>query len=451
MRLLNVNSKTITDPSPHNVEKKYAILSHRWEEPEVTYQDISSLADLANYPVDDVKAKSYEKILRACSQALADECSYIWIDTCCIDKTNSAELSEAINSMFAWYKSAHICYAYLFDVKDLDDPGQPFSRSKWFERGWTLQELIAPERVIFYSKEWVQIGTRAGLSEPISRITGIDDAILTRRSNYAEQMTIAKRMSWAANRVTFKIEDRAYSLLGLFGVNMPVIYGEGENAFIRLQHEIMKISNDSTIFAWRSASEVGRTSGLLASSPDDFKGSSELVCVSYDRFADCFGIADPRPAYTITNNGIQIQLPLIRSDNSRAAGLERFVACLPCSYPRKDWERYQFYGIRLQKSARRTLDRQYVRTDLHQTFKVTMPLSRQSGSRPSRFTVSEDIFVKEDDSSIFDILGIAPAISSVWSPQSLRARINVPNGFSLSTDPVEASSEYKLDVNVLLQ
>lgn len=127
---------------------------------------------------------------------------------------------------------------------------EEFSNSQWFRRGWTLQELIAPSNVIFVSRNWEEIGSKSSFAPSIERITGIDRGVLL--TNYQEEISVAKRMSWATGRQTTRGEDRAYSLLGLFGVYMPTIYGEGENAFIRLQIEIMKSSNDQSIFAWKS-------------------------------------------------------------------------------------------------------------------------------------------------------------------------------------------------------
>ena len=155
-----------------------------------------------------------------------DGFEHVWVDTCCIDKTNSAELSEAINSMFKWYQNATECYVYLLDVDGLQD----LAASRWFTRGWRLQERIAPESAVFFNKDWVEIGTKSSLANEISTITRIPASILTGQNN--EQYSVAQVMSWAAGRITTRIEDSGYSLLGLFGVNMPMIYGEGERGFL---------------------------------------------------------------------------------------------------------------------------------------------------------------------------------------------------------------------------
>ncbi|KAG1849880.1 heterokaryon incompatibility protein-domain-containing protein [Suillus subalutaceus] len=187
----------------------------------------------------------YSKIEGCCIQANEDRYRYVWIDTCCINKSSSSELSEAINSMFMWYKKAQICYTYLDDVSRCDTLLEEFSNSQWFRRGWTLQELIAPNNVVFFSCDWEEIGSKSSFAPLIEQITGIDRGVLL--MNYPEEVSVATRMSWAAGRQTTGVEDQAYLLLGLFGVYMPTIYREGEKAFVRLQVEIMKSSNVTTL------------------------------------------------------------------------------------------------------------------------------------------------------------------------------------------------------------
>ncbi|KAH8758214.1 heterokaryon incompatibility protein-domain-containing protein [Hyaloscypha finlandica] len=218
----------------------FAILSHTWGEEEVTLQDIKTK--------EATKLLGYEKVTKACSVAAADGFDYIWIDTCCIDKTSSAELSEALNSMYRWYQEAEECYAYLVDVphnsvnRVTGATGPEFRESRWFTRGWTLQELIAPSSVIFLDSEWQDMGTKSKLQCAISEITGIPGSFLL--GDDLRHASIAQRMSWASKRETTRIEDLAYSLMGLFGIYMPMLYGEGERAFIRLQEEIMRVSDD---------------------------------------------------------------------------------------------------------------------------------------------------------------------------------------------------------------
>ncbi|KAI1372320.1 putative ankyrin repeat-containing protein [Hypoxylon crocopeplum] len=274
---------------------QYAILSHTWDEAELTFQEKNGVAA--------PEKQGYRKVERCCSMARDCGHDYVWIDSCCIDKTSSEELSEAINSMYYWYQEATVCYAYLADVPHDPSrqlpilPDSEFSRSKWFRRGWTLQELIAPSEVIFLDREWKEIGTRSTLRDIISSITRIPVDILMGHHDF-ESLSVAQRMSWAAERETTKIEDRAYSLIGIFGINMPLIYGEGQKAFIRLQEEIMKILDDQTIFAWKSKKE--NHGGLLATSPDAFKESAGIVPFNHY-------ISSNIPL-TISNKGIHLGL-----------------------------------------------------------------------------------------------------------------------------------------------
>jgi hypothetical protein len=240
-----------------------------------------------------------------------------WIDTCCINKTSSAELSEAINSMFGWYERAEVCYAYLSDA--FTDPADlflndlRFEKSQWFRRGWTLQELLAPYYVDFFDKGWNWIGSKASLDELIKATTGISDLL-----NY-KAASVAQKMSWASKRETTRIEDQAYCLLGLFGVYMAPLYGEGESAFLRLQMEIINKVDDDSILAWDRDSQSG--SGLLATSPKDFAYCSSIVRLIWDT---------ERPPYTMTSRGLCVHLPLIPDDGS-VIGRQTSVAPLNCA------------------------------------------------------------------------------------------------------------------------
>lgn len=240
----------------------YAILSHTWGADEVTYQDLVS----GRGP----ERKGWVKITSCCAKALTEGYQYVWIDTCCIDKSSSAELSEAINSMFKWYQDAEVCYAYLADVElgprlgpveeQTRDPesaalvgsvAAALQESRWFTRGWTLQELLAPPDVVFFSATWRELGTRDTLAFLISMATKIDIQVL-RQQKSLSSFSVAQRLSWASQRQTSKVEDEAYCLMGLFGVSMPLLYGEGPKAFQRLQLEIIKECYDLSILAWAS-------------------------------------------------------------------------------------------------------------------------------------------------------------------------------------------------------
>jgi hypothetical protein len=220
----------------------YAILSHTWlvdNNEEVSFQDVQAGTG---------KSKAGWKKIQFCAdKAAADGLQYFWIDTCCIDKKNSTELSKAINSMFRWYQKAFRCYVYLADVSahnSNEHPQQnllsweaPFRTSLWFTRGWTLQELLAPTLVDFFSYEGERLGSKQSLEDMIHDITRIPKAAL--KGQPLKGFSHAERMSWTERRHTKEEEDQAYSLLGIFDVSMALIYGEGkEKAFKRLQKEI---------------------------------------------------------------------------------------------------------------------------------------------------------------------------------------------------------------------
>lgn len=295
MRLINATTMQLeyfmADPPP------YAILSHTWEDDEVTFQDFTD----PNRAVTSTK-KGFAKIQQACQLAKQASIAYAWVDTCCIDKTSSAELTEAINSMFAWYAESAVCYVFLSDIGAADaiDPLEPmpeFAASRWFTRGWTLQELIAPKVVEFYDQEWTLRGTKGGLSKVLERITLIDGQVL-RDSSVLADIPVARRMSWAATRVTTRVEDTAYCLLGIFDISMPMLYGEGKKAFIRLQEEIAKETNDLTLFAWQARdAKVQKYRGVLATSPAEFINANSIIVGNDRRFSDEFDM---------TNKGLRI-------------------------------------------------------------------------------------------------------------------------------------------------
>ncbi|EEU42514.1 uncharacterized protein NECHADRAFT_39749, partial [Fusarium vanettenii 77-13-4] len=236
MRLLDTSSYKLTEFHGEKIPP-YVILSHTWGEGEVLFHDIqNNTAESKN---------GFRKMIDCCQKAVEDGFQWVWIDTCCIDKSSSAELSEAINSMYQWYRDSTICYAYLEDVENVS---KRFTNSRWFTRGWTLQELIAPRIVELYTTHWEEIGTKRSLIAQIEGTTGIPARILHGES--VSTCNVAQRMSWASKRQTTRREDRAYSLMGLFQINMPLLYGEGDKAFVRLQEHILRQEEDYTIFAW---------------------------------------------------------------------------------------------------------------------------------------------------------------------------------------------------------
>ncbi|KAI0752920.1 heterokaryon incompatibility protein-domain-containing protein, partial [Daedaleopsis nitida] len=261
MRLVNTRTgEFLLASSP--TEVKYAVLSHVWsKDGEQLYQDVRALQSTTpeSEQTTDLDLESIAllgaspKIRGACARALADGFDYIWMDFCCIDKTSSAKVSDAVNSMYSWYSQSAMCYVYLDDVSDDDQPYEAesqFRASRWHTRMWTLPELLAPKHLTFLSANWKSLGTKQGLAKVIEEITGIASEVVTHAIPLTSA-SVARRMSWASRRATTRKEDEAYALMGLFGVNMPVMYGEGALAFIRLQEEILKILPDQTIFAWR--------------------------------------------------------------------------------------------------------------------------------------------------------------------------------------------------------
>ncbi|KAF5690182.1 beta transducin [Fusarium denticulatum] len=308
MRLVDANTLEVVEFMDHNVPK-YVILSHTWiTGQEVTFQDMQNKKGM--------ERSGYTKIRQACALAIENGFGHAWVDTCCIDKTSSAELSEAINSMMTWYERSEICYTYLADVPpdtDIHEPESSFAKSRWFERGWTLQELIAPSRLIFLYDDWSVMSERDDIVDLITQITGIDqtflsaptsDCLLQSRLHAA---SIAEKMSWASERKTTRIEDTAYCLLGIFGINMPLLYGEGTNAFLRLQEEIMKRSDDQTLLAWYLPEDGPDESGVLATSPAAFANCKDFIPCDV-------GMATP--PFQITNKGLRIEMPVSSADFS---------------------------------------------------------------------------------------------------------------------------------------
>lgn len=265
MRLLQTTNWTFHNHRPGEV---YCILSHRWnddDEQEIHYGDARS----GNWKQGSA---GYDKISGACRVARSMGYEWIWIDTCCINKDSDSELSEAINSMYLWYAEADVCLAYLVDVPATTrgDRLEPFRRSSWFTRGWTLQELLAPRDVQFFDTSYTFIGSKITLSKDIERVTGIPGPYLA-NSSMIKIACIAEVMSWASTRQTKRKEDMSYCLLGLLGINMPLLYGERDKAFLRLQKELLAQTNDQSIFAWGLTDQT--MCGMLASSPKCFAQS----------------------------------------------------------------------------------------------------------------------------------------------------------------------------------
>ncbi|KAI0206581.1 HET-domain-containing protein [Astrocystis sublimbata] len=328
MRLINVltlDFEEVTDPE----NTAYAILSHTWVEgQEVSLQDWMRWRRKSRGWQDIATRSGLAKILGACEMTKKHRLDFLWVDTNCIDKLSSAELSEAINSMFKWYELSTICFTYLSDVRtgrralrDLEKP------SRWFTRGWTLQELLASRQIIFFDQDWWSVGTKETLSSTISMITSINEKYLDGSKSF-RVASVAARMSWAASRQTSRREDMAYSLLGLFDINMPLLYGEGDGAFIRLQEEILKVSTDQTIFAWDFDGRVDWEQftprpawvSVLAPFPSCFSQSGSIEKATFTQLGAAM------ETWSMTNLGLVMNLPLLATTNKR-----RFFAVLQCT------------------------------------------------------------------------------------------------------------------------
>lgn len=365
MRLLQLNDDgevCFTRDFIHNIPP-YAILSHTWgqDSEEVTFQDV--------WGKTGNDKKGYKKILFCGEQARRDGLEYFWVDTCCIDKTNSAELTESINSMFAWYSKSFVTYVFLQDLRtSLEVPltTRVLKSCRWFTRGWTLQELIASRVVEFYDAEWGFRGTKNSLRPLLVSTTGIDKKVL-KSPSCLSSIPVAQRMSWAARRTTTRLEDQAYCLLGIFQVHMPLLYGEGNNAFMRLQEVIIQETNDLSLFAWKSDEQQSKQKfrGLLASSPAEFRDAGNVQRVLDGRLSDEFAV---------TNKGLRMHGGLSRDSD---------ILALDCFVVAKRKRKYlgiyvEKHGAdlyaRIQPSCFALLgDRSYEATELFYMSKTILP------------------------------------------------------------------------------
>jgi hypothetical protein len=294
MRLLRTDTLALVEFFDENVPE-YAILSHTWDADELSLQDLQgwqasnnsggsggSREDKFSTTASNVATKAgFVKVREAAAFAAGRGFIYLWVDTCCIDKTSSAELSEAINSMYKWYARSTECHALLADVppaakQDPLSPGSAFNGSRWFTRGWTLQELIAPGELLFLARDWSVLGDKRGypaLIDLVAGITGVPVAVLIGKVRLAN-LSVASRLQWASARQTTRTEDVAYCLLGIFDVNMPLLYGEGRKAFVRLQEAILKSTSDRSIFTWSQFDDL----------PKDPDGVYGTICAVAGQF-----------------------------------------------------------------------------------------------------------------------------------------------------------------------
>ncbi|KAF5336669.1 hypothetical protein D9758_015669 [Tetrapyrgos nigripes] len=335
------------------------------------------------------KRDGYSKVREACKAAMALRLEHVWIDIWCINKSNSTELAESLNSMFQYYSRSAVCLVHLDDVHSFRlNPSDLKTHSgespAWFTRGWTLLELLAPRRAYFYNHLWKDIGTKEGLVETIHSITKIPSSMLLEPARLQREVdeggfSIAQKMSWASKRKTSKPEDMAYCLMGLFGVHMPVLYGEGEhNAFVRLQEEIIKHSDDHSIFAWCSDYYSG---GLLANSPKAFSSSGDLLATrKFRRFQD---IAHP---YSLTNRGLHIHLYNVGGYNHDDEPKDRKVV-LGCGVDHEGIVKLVVIRLSSLKS-----EGTYQRIEAHYREMLTPSEIDQLGSQTMEFYVPQAVF-----------------------------------------------------------
>ncbi|KAI0755350.1 hypothetical protein C8Q80DRAFT_428126 [Daedaleopsis nitida] len=359
-------------------EAEYAILCHIWNKTEQSFQETEALRAKCAAGGTNPRDFSSDKVRESCKLAERHGYKWIWNDTCCLDKTSSSELSEAINSMFSYYSLAAICYAYLQDVEASNAESQ-WKRSRWFTRGWTLQELIAPNHVLLLYQDWTPKGMKADLAEALEDLTCIPAGILQMTeelSNYS----VGERMEWAAKRETTRREDEAYCLMGIFDINMPTLYGEGSKAFRRLQEEIMKHTFDPTLVAWGPRSGHGKSGFPTYCSHDGTVSKAYIPEMylfapspaSFTRYPAKRALYDPNiqrllpnipdeplrdlnsaspsllnerqpqaanvPAFTITPHGVRARLPVVQTKHGVA-----FAAL----FVRHDWA----YSVLLVSSA----------------------------------------------------------------------------------------------------
>lgn len=287
---------------------KYAIFSHRWSlDGESTFQTVMEKGL-------DVDSPGSEKLERFCRTAATLGCKLAWADTCCIDKTSSAELDEAIRSMFKWYRNAAVCIVLLAKATRQDS----IRSDPWFTRGWTLQELLAPAKIKFYGADWLPLSTflndkeNAEIMQIISDITGIDRRNL--RYFSPGLLNVREKMLWASGRTTTRVEDVAYSLLGIFDISMPIAYGEGKRAFRRLMEMIVHDCREWQIFAWAGPHSPYATS--FPESPSGYRaltGTTAALMLSPSRLVHrpAWDLRVGYPFYAMTKKGLELEVLLV--------------------------------------------------------------------------------------------------------------------------------------------
>ncbi|KIJ64203.1 hypothetical protein HYDPIDRAFT_154529 [Hydnomerulius pinastri MD-312] len=291
---------------------RYAIFSHRWGTGEPLHREIVS-----NPSWMELRGPGHLKLLKFCEKAEEHGCSYAWSDTCCIDKTSSAELEEAIRAMYRWYRDAEVCIVHLAESSTLDD----FEREPWFGRGWTLQELLAPKKMRFYGRDWTPMRSSGSwdgdwndkadwrILGAISKVTQIPTGELRNFRPACDR--ISQKMGWASKRKTTRIEDVAYSLIGIFDISMSISYGEGSWAFHRLVEVLAQRSGEPSFFAW--AGESSRYSFALPSSPASYGGLGSQMTSNLRLTGSVFEEVGDR-SYAMTKLGLQVKLLVLPVD-----------------------------------------------------------------------------------------------------------------------------------------
>lgn len=362
-----------------------ATLSHRWGLDEILFQEM-----LNGVTENQKHSNGYRKVLAFCETARANRLAWGRVDTYTIDKSSSSELSEVINSMYSWYSRAAVCYAYLSDVEEVSDNGDTvlqLRKSAWFGRGWTLQELLAPAQLIFFDSHWNDISTKRSLQSDIPEVTRIARQYLRGTSPADEDRpSVAEILSWASGRLTTRKEDEAYCLMGLFGVNVRSFmskhcndtpthlsrclsfYGEGFKAFMRLQLEIIKHSEDESIFAWGVKTSIDK--GLLALSPAAFADSGSVRKRDYDL---------ERQPFTMTNRELRMKPMVLESmvlESGAIAMRRRYTTLLNCERPSLPQPgQYVQLGIALVRRSGDLLERSHLSSllpisDVYSTFDI---------------------------------------------------------------------------------
>lgn len=318
MRLLHARTRELKDFCAEDTPD-YAILSHTWGDNEVTASDISD-------GLYSGKEVYWRKINCACKQALEDHLEWLWVDTCCLRRDDAIELDTAIHSMFEWYRDASVCYVYLPDVpsrpeesdvgygEDTEDPEAPdssFRRSRWFSRGWTLLELLAPRELRYYSSSWGFLGSSKTLSTLTRQVAAMAQTPETLEL-LLESSSVSQVMSWASGRQTSTPEDLPYCLSGIFGARIPISYGEGaDQAFLKLQRWLIENRNDQSVLAWgyngserSDDKDMAALSSVLARTPADFSGCGSI--------SPCKAWKEKEPPFVgFTSEGMRMRLPLV--------------------------------------------------------------------------------------------------------------------------------------------